>query len=139
MRGIYAFSLALAIVLIFVLAFRAWYSDSIFSSHAISNYISAQRAAFLRHDVEYTLRQAIAFANECYIASGLSDQSCYSRYLTAWADGWAKDGIVFADLNVVPTVEGNLLASTLSENLRYSGIISGKIPAGFGVVSRIGG
>lgn len=140
MRGVYAFSVAIALVLLFLLAFRAWYSESTFASSAVTSYVSAQHAAFLRHDLEYTLRQALYFGSECYVASGFTDLSCYQRYLSAWAEGWAREGVrISGEFNVSPFVDGNLLSSTLSAALRYSGPISGSIPAGFGVISRIGG
>ena len=140
MRGIYAFSAALSVVLLFLLAFRSWYAESSFSSDAVARYLSGQHRAFLRHDLEYTLRQALYFGNECYVESGFTDTSCYSRYLSAWASGWAREGVnISGDLNVLPAVDGNLLSSALNDDISYSGAISGKIPAGFGVVSRIGG
>jgi len=139
-RGIYAFSTALAIAVIFVLAFRVWRSESLLSSRALADYISAQRHAFLRHDLEYTFRQALYFGNECYVASGFTDISCYSRYLSAWASGWAREGIIISgDFNVIPSIDGNILSSSLPSAMRYSGYISGSIPAGFGVILRIGG
>jgi len=139
-RGVYAFSTALAIILVFAIAFRVWQSESLLSSRAVAQYLSAQHRAFLRHDLEYTLRQALYFGNECYVESGFADPSCYSRYLSAWVSDWALEGVTISgDFNVIPVVDGKLLSSSISGVIHYSGYVSGSIPAGLEVISRIGG
>ncbi|NPA76874.1 MAG: hypothetical protein GXN93_03935 [Candidatus Diapherotrites archaeon] len=141
MRGIYALSAALAIAILFVVGLRVWYSESALTSSAVAAYARGQHEAFLRHDVEYTFRQALAFANACYIASGLSDLSCYSHYLAAWSSAWAKDGIyVNFDLNAIqPVVDGNYVFAVPTSPIKYRGAVSGTIPPGVGVRSWIGG
>ncbi len=139
MRGIYALSLALALSLVFALALRTWYSESLFSSRAVAEYIYAQRSAFLRHDLEYTLRQALYYANVCYARSAFTDPSCYTQYLAAWARDWAEEGVLVSVPDVLPFLDGNALIATLSKPIIYSGEVNGQIPAGLEVVLRTGG
>jgi hypothetical protein len=138
-RGIYALSVALAVFFLLVLLMASAFSTFRTVHAMVSSYYSAQKKAYLRHDIEYTFRQALYYANECYVDSGFSDPSCYARYLSLWSSAWAREGVTIALSSVVPRIDGNYLVAETNAPIMYTGAAEGRIPAGYGVSTWIGG
>lgn len=135
MRGIYAITLVIAIILVFLGLSSAFFSLN-YLNRAFLDYRKALYQSYLAHDIEYSLRRLLsAIRIQC---SSVSDpttcntiaNSAYASFVAAWA----ANGISITGGGVSVLVLPETVDVRLAQDLSWQmGEYSGNIPAGYGV------
>jgi len=134
-RGVFALTLVIAVVLVILSLSSQYFSISILN-RAFSDYRRAMYQSYLAHDVEYSLYRLMSSVRDLCAASG-DPSECSTIASTSYASfvsAWAANGITISGggLSVLALPDGVdvRLVTDLVWSVRD---YSGRIPAGYGV------